>query len=284
MNKRVIVLLWVAIFTLTFSGCASKAASTQTGLPANAAEATMAPTATLIVPTLTSTTEPASVFSLTDFPINITVQIPSSISSNAEGTIVPFGAIPTQLAAPRHVRIRLNNYPCPAIDDQGPAIYVFTTAGLETPYASTVKNTKTVINGSTPDFGIYPALPMISGTTQIQIRVKTLAFQNGKGFRYLEYENIPTIDELSNPQMNYIYQGITQDGKYYISVILPVNIPFLTESISQAATLAVSNATPLPPEILFFPILQKLQTESDTEFFPSLAVLDAMVMSLEVKE
>jgi len=178
--------------------------------------------------------------------------------------------------------IDLKGYPGPVVRYQGPAIRVFTTTGLELGYPHNVENARKVIEGNAPDSGIYPALPIISGKTQIQLRMLPINFQSGKGFRYLEYENTPTLETIQDEYMNYIFQGISTDGKYYISVIMPVTMPFLIETISMAATQVATLKTPVPNEILFLPILQKLQSADDAQFNPSLAVLDDIVRSIKL--
>lgn len=286
----------VMLLTWLVSGCAGQTAATPGIVPGEASQptalptstprvVTTAPTATPLPPTVTPTLAPSIVFESSEFP-RLSIFVPTSIASSGESQLVPLGRsdTPTIEDFPRHVLIDLKDYPGPTIKYQGPAIRIFTVTGLELGYKNQVANTRKVIGGAPPDSGIYPALPIVFGVTRLQIRMKPLAFQSGEGFRYLEYENTPTAETLQNQYMNYIYQGISTDGKYYVSVIMPVTMPFLNETISLIATQAASITTPVPQELLLLPILQKLQSADDADFSPSLAVLDEMVASLKLAE
>jgi hypothetical protein len=286
--QRAIRFSGIAMLVWLVSGCAGTTA-TPTVAPAQPASPTAIPTPALIFspppPTATGvpTSTPSIVFESFEFP-RLSVAVPASIASGAESQLIPLGTTdtPTRENFPRHLLIDLKGYPGPTIKYQGPAIRIYTTTGLELVYKNQIQNTRQVIDGSPPDSGIYPALPIVFGTTQLQIRMKPLAFQGGKGFRYLEYENIPSLDTLNNQHMNYVYQGISADGKYYISVILPVTMPFLNDTIALVATQAATMTTPVPEQLLLLPILQKLQSADDSEFSPSLAILDEIIASLNL--
>lgn len=264
------------------TGCGALATTTPTQLPT--ATVTPQPTVTP-TPTSTATPLPPLSFTSSEFP-ELTVLISPEIASGGQSQVIPFGNTDTAQGEnlPRHLLVNLQGYPGPTIQFQGPAIRVFTVAGLESGYHYQVQNARLVLTGAAPEAGIYPALPIISGATQLQIRFKPLAFQNGQGFRFLEYEGTPTLEALENQSLNYVYQGISADNQYYLSVIFPVKMPFLNEAISQAATQAARSTTPLPQEYFLLPILQKLQAANETEFTPPLSALDEIIASLSLEQ
>lgn len=267
------------LLAIALMGCGAAATATPTPLPT--ATATTPPTNT---PLPTSTPISPLSFASTEFP-ELTVLIPPQIAESGKSQVIPFGDADTPQGEnlPRHLLVDLQGYPGPTIPFQGPAIRVFTVAGLENGYHYQVQNARLVLSGAAPEAGIYPALPIISGATRLQIRVKPLAFKNGQGFRFLEYEGTPSLATLENESMNYVFQGISTDGEYYLSVIFPVKMPFLKEPISQAATQAASLTTPLPQELFLLPILDKLHAANEAEFSPSLAALDEIVASLNLE-
>lgn len=111
-----------------------------------------------------------------------------------------------------------------------------------------------------------------------QSNVKYLDFQNGRGARWLAQYG-QAYYNVGWPNLFYAYQGLTDDGLYYISVVLPVNHPYL----------------PHPDEVVlddgFYEnygayrdgIVAQLESESDNTFLPSLVLLDQLVASLLVE-
>ena len=133
-----------------------------------------------------------------------------------------------------------------------------------------------------------PVLPYLVNRDNGEVfhsNVQYLNFQNGSGVRFLaEYSQAPFP---VGKAMAYIFQGLTNDGKYYISLTLPIsqtvldqyNLPY-NNSISDAdgyQAFAEGYASYL------FGALGILDTTPNSGFSPDLARLDAMVQSLNVK-
>lgn len=106
---------------------------------------------------------------------------------------------------------------------------------------------------------------------------ETLEFQNGRGVRYISQYGQAAMP-IGYPEMFYTFQGLTDDGAYYVSVIVPVSHPSLPET--EGVTLDDS----------FYEnwenYLQETQDQLDGQapesFVPSLLELDGMVASLRV--
>ena len=104
-----------------------------------------------------------------------------------------------------------------------------------------------------------------------------LDFQNGRGVRYISQYGQAAMP-IGYPEMFYTFQGLTDDGAYYVSVIVPVSHPSLPET--EAVTLDDS----------FYEnwenYLQETRVQLDGQapesFVPSLLELDKMVASLRV--
>ena len=98
--------------------------------------------------------------------------------------------------------------------------------------------------------------------------------------------------------MIYEFHGLTQDGRYFVSVRYPVSVPFLMEM--QGHTLPPVNLNPQSIAIPEWPngyeeqrqvidtynaeALQRFEQMSDGDVFPSLALLDRFVQSIEVSQ
>jgi hypothetical protein len=72
-----------------------------------------------------------------------------------------------------------------------------------------------------------PFLPFGTDATQAFIsHLKYIDFKNGRGLIFLTQFNIePSL--VNNQGLTYIFQGLTDDGLYYVSARFPVTLPFL---------------------------------------------------------
>jgi len=74
-----------------------------------------------------------------------------------------------------------------------------------------------------------PVLPWVDAVQAIRAHVKYVEFRNGKGVLFLTQYNIePSI--INNDGLSYIFQGLTDDGQYYISATFPVSAPNMPKS------------------------------------------------------
>jgi hypothetical protein len=129
------------------------------------------------------------------------------------------------------------------------------------------------------DYAGLAVSDMFNAGQLYQSNVKYLDFQNGRGARWLAQYG-QAYFSVGWPYLFYTYQGLTSDGLYYISMILPVNHPYL----------------PNPDEVDlnddFYEnygayrdaVVAQLEAESENTFMPSLVLLDQMVESMTVGE
>ena len=124
-----------------------------------------------------------------------------------------------------------------------------------------------------------PFLPLFNAAQVMHAQVEFLDFQNGKGVRFLtQFDQAPI--PINNYELIYTFQGLTNDGKYYIAAIFPVTHPDLPENnrvgIDQefvpeqfAAEMAES--------------VEKLDKLPMSSFSPDLNQLDTLIQSIEIK-
>jgi len=77
-----------------------------------------------------------------------------------------------------------------------------------------------------------PVLPWIEPSPDFQTRVKRLAFASGRGIFFLTHYNPDGYALINNQGMGYLFQGLTSDGRYYISGLFPVRAQFLPKDRS----------------------------------------------------
>ena len=109
-----------------------------------------------------------------------------------------------------------------------------------------------------------------------QSNVKYLDFQNGRGARWLSQYG-QGYSSVGWPNLFYAYQGLTDDGRYYVSVILPVNHPYLPHPEQVNLDEIYENYGAYRDGIV-----TQLESESDNTFVPSLVLLDELVSSLSI--
>ena len=82
-----------------------------------------------------------------------------------------------------------------------------------------------IAGGPTGSKGL-PFLPNFNAGQEFFAKYQVIPFVSGNGIRYLtQYSQF--TDPINNHELFYTYQGLTSDGKYWISAILPISNPIL---------------------------------------------------------
>lgn len=71
-----------------------------------------------------------------------------------------------------------------------------------------------------------PLLPLFNAAQVLHTQVQMVEFQNGRGVRYVTFLS-QGIVPVNNYELIYTFQGLTEDGKYYVAAILPMTHPSL---------------------------------------------------------
>lgn len=115
-------------------------------------------------------------------------------------------------------------------------------------------------------------------------QIHAVNFINGHGIRYLT-QVFQNFTPVNNQELFYYYQGMTDDGQYFVQATLPINAPYLP---------ADSNPnSPLPADGIPFTmddfsgylnaVSQKLNGTETFNFNPYLDALDEMITSIQIK-
>jgi len=145
-----------------------------------------------------------------------------------------------------------------------------------------VASLQALTGGGAPGAGALPLMPVFNAAQEFHALYQVVPFGSGGGIRYLtQYAQF--ADPVNNHELFYSYQGLTADGKYWVSAILPV---------SHASLPATGDNPPdgQSPEQFSnnFPayiadMTTKLNAEASDSFTPSLTMLDALMSSLQVQ-
>lgn len=197
---------------------------------------------------------------------------PETIPADADAAVESW-------ANPEHIQFTLDGYPLSGTFHQ-PRIMVFPVDAYKTinPTAGEIiAQLQQLLADNPTNPEVIPFLPVFHAGQFMQAHVKYLDFQNGSGVRFLTQYGQDAWP-INNEDLFYAFQGLTLDGQYYISAILPVSHPSLPDPGS------------VPMDDAFYEnfmnyvadIERQLSAEHEDSFTPALWLLDVMIQSFEV--
>jgi hypothetical protein len=186
---------------------------------------------------------------------------------------------------PQHIKISLVDYPLQPQDSlYTPQIQVFPAdvyRHVDPCAAAQIQGLETIVKSgaiSLPEplactFNpeSLPFLPDPKAAQVFHAAEKILPFQNGTGIRYITQYSQAHFPAVDNKELFYTFQGLTTDGKYYVSVILPVHLPALNGMPTPANEEESANS---------FKAARDLLDQQEPALQPPLESLDALVQSI----
>jgi hypothetical protein len=131
-----------------------------------------------------------------------------------------------------------------------------------------------------------PFLPMWEACQAFAAKVTYLDFENGKGVFFLTQWDLET-EQITNENLEYAFQGITNDGKYYINGEFKVSAPGLKrgdepEVLSWNESNYILDHDSSKYRAYSQPIIANLEALPNDKFQPNLELLDRLMGSLKV--
>ena len=124
-----------------------------------------------------------------------------------------------------------------------------------------------------------PFVPLFNAAQVFHSQAEIVEFSNGRGVRYLT-AYAQSIFPLSNQELFYTFQGLTDDGAYYISAIFPISSAILPNTPPNLTTEEWEELGENYMEYLA-ETTAALDALTADEFLPTLSSLDQLVQSLE---
>lgn len=123
----------------------------------------------------------------------------------------------------------------------------------------------------------FPFLPMWNAAQLFSAYVNYFDFQNGSGVRFLTMYG-QALYPVDNSNLFYTYQGITSDGRYYLSAVLPISHPGLPDKGQVNDWYAFDEGwnTYITDTIAW------MESQNGSSFSPSIDQLDAMMASFNI--
>jgi hypothetical protein len=165
-------------------------------------------------------------------------------------------------------------YPAPAWRE------LFVKAGLEK--GNEVDRLRALLaKGSTNVTGEIPILPPAEAVQVLKSRVKLLPFKGGKGFAFITayaQDNAP----VANDALFYTFQGLTDDGRYWVAFYYPVNASVLSKTVQDSPEMKDYEAFDTHFAAYVKKTARALE-DPKTVYTPDLGKLDALVRSIEIR-
>jgi hypothetical protein len=182
---------------------------------------------------------------------------------------------------PEYTRVTLQGYPISSHLMQ-PQIFIYPVNDLvmTNEGAGTVVASLQALLQSPQEIQDMPFLPLLNAVKVMHSHVQYLDFKSGKGLRYLTQFNQGFVP-INNYDLIYTYQGLTNDGKYYVAAVLPVNHPSLPADENVTGSEPIEFLSDNPTYLAN--VAQNLNAQAANTFTPDLTQLDAMMSSLEIK-
>ncbi|MFN8435428.1 MAG: hypothetical protein U0V18_15490 [Anaerolineales bacterium] len=264
-------------FLLTAISCSPKAKPTEILSTASVTvepSATNPPAETETVST--SALEAENISTFTELGIAVGFNYPDgftqSISTSFNGVYTPVA--PYDFPYPQNAQIIFTGY----TGGDGftvNGLRVFRADEVNALETGAVESVNAVLEGEVDHHVDFPRLA--GAGSIIDAQVLPLAFQNGNGYRYLVAKSF-SADPISNTKLTYMYQGVTNDGKFFVSFIMLIDAPFLDEYVGQSLT------TPEEFDTYFQNVNNLVETSSGDQFNPSLNALDKLISSIVILE
>ena len=220
---------------------------------------------------------------------NVTFTIPMGVAKDAKSEMV--AAVtdtnsPWWELAPAHLKFSMTGY---QLRDKflEPQIFVYPAdeyAKLNANASDQIQKLKAIIAGAPLSKDSVPNWVM-NAAQLMAAKMQVIDFQNGRGVRFLtQYDQYPAI--INNHELFYMFQGLTNDGKYYVVAILPVTSSILPEDEKPESPVP-AGGVPVPTNTgtdaaYYDAVTKTLEAMYEDSFNPSLFQLDALIQSISV--
>lgn len=191
---------------------------------------------------------------------------------------------PIDWLLPSHYLFNFTDYVIQTGAYQSPRMYVFPVANFENYNEAgpqRIADLTKMLHDKPQTFpNEIPVLPVFNAAQVFRAQTQYIAFQNGEGIRFVTYYSQAVMPITSN-EIFYTFQGLTYDGKYYISLIMPVSqlgLPVKGDDVVGGDYDAFAAGY----EAYLSTTIQALNDADGNTFTPTLDQLDTLVNSLTV--
>jgi hypothetical protein len=198
---------------------------------------------------------------------------------------VPYDPNTPPTAQPAHIEFRFSHYyPTlfPPATVAAPTVYVYRTATFAAYKWDVAEHSLAAILHTHPNLAKtkqLPLLPSIPAGQVFHAQAAYRSFASGQGISYLAYY-AQDVSPVTANRLIYAFQGISTDGRYYLSAVFPVHVAFLP---SEMPSNLDYNAFARGFEQYLSKLVQRLNAPSASQnVTPRPAMLNALMASVAI--
>ena len=146
--------------------------------------------------------------------------------------------------------------------------------------ATTLDNLQTAFDGESNARAKYLEFAK-KADTEGYAKAAVLPFASGGGIRFMtEYAQYTAA--VNNHDLFYTYQGVTSDGQYWVTVILPITHPILPVNSENPPGGMTWEDFSNNYEPYITDMVNQLNAQPDDSYFPTLTLMDALAASITI--
>jgi hypothetical protein len=195
------------------------------------------------------------------------------------------GDMPAFAVNPEFTEITLTGYSLPG-SVLGPKIDLFPVQRfveiLPDTVPGRVSDLQALIAGGAPSADHLPILPILNAAQIFHAAYGVIPFVSGRGIRFLTMYG-QDVGPVNNQAMVYTYQGLTSDGKFWVTVTLPASNPILPADGSILPGGETWDQFSANFSTYIVDIQNQLNAQAPGAYSPTLTALDALVASITVQ-
>ena len=187
---------------------------------------------------------------------------------------------------PTHTELTIQGYPLTKTQFP-PQIWVYPVSRfselLPDILPPRVAELKRLISNGSWSSGELPFLPVIPQVQTFHIHETVLTFNGGQGVRFItEYSESPT--PITNRVIIYTFQGLSDDGRYWVAVTLPISSPILPDDNDTLPAGYTQESLLLNYDAYASEVKDALAAQTPGSFFPAIDSLDSLVKSITIRQ
>lgn len=209
----------------------------------------------------------------------ISFSFDKSLARQALPEIAPSEEMLWGVLVPEHVRFSFEDY---LLSDtfHEPALILYPAGEFSSSSeeaAGIIDELERFLAEKPADADHIPFLPFWNAAQVMHAQVEFIEFQNGEGVRFLTQYG-QDVSPINNQAVFYTFQGLSDDGAWYVAAILPVNHPILPADSNIPGDAYMEFADNYLNYLQ--EIVPQLDAQPASSFTPDLELLDSMIGSL----
>jgi hypothetical protein len=187
---------------------------------------------------------------------------------------------------PTHTELTIQNYPLTKTQFP-PQVWIYPVSRyselLPDILPPRVSGLKGLISSGVWNNGELPFLPAIPEIQTFFIHESGMSFNGGQGVRFItEYSE--GLNPITNKNILYTFQGLTDDGRYWVAVTFPISSPILPSDYDTLPEGYTEESLILNYNSYANGVKDALEAQAPGSFYPTINSLDSLVKSITVRQ